>query len=295
MAHLGRLREEYSELDGLVATAPFFLEIIVGATAEMDNAKQKFKLGHKKLLEGRWLEPTVLLLENGENDGRFISLVLEMESRRCGFGATSYEIAHGGGTTTASELRRISQYHRIVACVCDRDDIIPNGQKSATFNAAARMFERTSLIGFFAGTPGREAENFLPFSILLELYPGYCADSADYLDEILTAQGQADPGDCFWQYLDLKEGMRGPLLAKACNDPEKILWASEKFLADPAELESLEIAGFGQGIITLFMDNGPARAQFHRFSRSDYWHYHFSNWIARLLWLAAGRKPIRYL
>lgn len=292
-AHLVRLRGEYAQLAGLISRATILVRVVVGNDLEVAESGRVVEIGHERLLSGRFLERTVLLLENAANDGRMLSKILSHEARRISFGEVSYVVANGGGTGTATELKRFIDDQNIVVCVCDSDVFVPGGRRSQTCNAVITQGSKVTFAGVVSSTPGREIENFLSIDVIESLYSVTMSAECAALRSLFENQAGDNIDECVWLYLDLKSGLPSGKLLSECNTPQKRSWAVAKFSVDESELGSIVIFGLGDNIINDFFNNDVAQSLFFKFTRSSYWATHFSEWVENILWGTCGRKELR--
>lgn len=290
-AHLQRLRAEYTQLADQFNKSSIVMSVVSENLLEWRENRRLIVIGRELFINGNYLQGTVVILENGTTDGAIFNLILSHESKRVSFGKISYEIVNGGGSVTASELTRMVAATRAIVCICDTDLKVPGGSRSATYNSVMAAAAKLPLVGIAVGTPGGEVENFLPLPIISHLSGGTGASSCDILSKVMESQGQCRSADCFWLHFDLKRGLAG--MIPHLNTEEKRSWISEKLGLSINELTNSYLPGFGDSIISLFLENNIAMAEFHRFSRSEYWIYHFSEWIHKILWVVCGRPESR--
>lgn len=288
-AHLRRLRAEYTQLAGQAEVSPLVVRVVRAGGVERSADGRIVTIGYEHFIKGGYLLKSVLLLENAVNDGRIIALVLGHEAKRVSFGEIVYEIANGGGSTTAGELERHVSAGRIVACVCDTDLKIPSGARSPTFKSIMKKVTALPLVGLAIGTPGSEAENFIPLSIIDHMFRASHPDACHFLQQVMMSQGNCD--DCFWLYFDIKRGFSA--MVPHLNTEEKRRWACRKLGVDEDSLAGVVISGFGDAVIASFFNDEIAQAEFFEFSRTEYWQIHFSEWIHKVLWIVCGRAALR--
>lgn len=292
-AHLTRLRSEYTQLAGLVSSARIFVQVVLGADLSIEEGGRVVRIGLEKLLSGQFLQRTVLLLENASSDGRMLQEILMHEAKRRSFGEFSFFVANGGGSGTAIELSRLAAEGYFLVCICDSDLLVPGGARSATCNKVMTEASKIAVPGVVAATPCREIENFLPIEVLEVLYGATRASACSSLKSVFANQKSVPSGDCVWLYLDLKLGIQKGKLRLVCNTPEKLAWASAKFGLVEDDLEDFVLEGLGESIVEDFLNSGVARAEFFKFTRSQYWSRYFENWVELLLWGVCSRKEVR--
>jgi len=145
-AHLEKVREEFTQLGGL-RDAP------TSRTLKIDALQQKlasvtdhvWSIGVEEVLASRFLEKTVLLLENATNDGELLGELISHEARRRGIRDIAFQVTNGGGGTTYQEVERITDLNQIFVCICDHDKLTPFSPNSETFRKAKSTADRKKL------------------------------------------------------------------------------------------------------------------------------------------------------
>lgn len=287
-ARLRKLRANYTQVAEQVKKSQFLVIVVGGANVQFLDSGRIVEIGCRWPNFKNILQRSLLLVENANSDGEVFRLILGHEARRLCFGEISFELANGGGASISKELERFVGEGRCVVCICDTDMKVPNGAKSDTCKSMLRQAENLQHIGLAIGTPGAEIENFIPLSIIEEIYGHNKIKECQELEKIVKNQGDCVSGDCFWLYFDIKEGF-GKMLPHF-NTQDKIEWISRKLKVEPNELDKISISGFGDDVIERFMKNPTLLGKFHQFSRSSYWETHFSEWILRVLWIFCGDK-----
>lgn len=291
--HIERIGQEYTQLGGLAHEAGAILRVLSDGSDLVQNNEGNWSIGYTRLLESNYLERTTVLLENGVNDGGFFTLLFSHEAKRKNFGDVSFHISNGGGGSTAAELRRIAADKRIVLCICDHDMLTPYGCRSETCNAVFRTAEEIEFVGYATSTPSHEAENILPIEIVAKTKNSQIDEATfDYL-KLMQEQGEIDPGDCMWLYFDAKNGIEKTSLSKYCTQIDSIRWISNKYKVAEELFFDVNFPGYGNNIIYNFMNNNELQSEFYTFTRSRYWHDHFSDWFDNILWYLCGRKQQR--
>lgn len=291
LAHLKRLRSEYTQLAGQIEQATLAIVVTDGGGVSFSDSGRIVSMGYKNVIAKDYLQRPVFLTENAKNDGCMLDIIVSHESRRRSFGAVAYDSAHGGGIGIADELKRFVELGRVVACVCDTDIKVPDGKRSDTYNKVIAAASQLALVGIATGTPGSEIENFIPLNIIDKMYGNINRESIDKLIGIMDRQGECECGECFWLYFDLKRGTTE--IEEHCNTLEKLQWARSKLPVDCDTGQIERIDGFGEKIVSDFLSDGSVQPDFFRFSRSDYWKTHFAIWIEKILWVICGRVGLR--
>ena len=279
-AHLERVREEFTQIGSLRNDPASRVLKVVSLHQELQAAgDHAWSIGIEEILDSRFLDKPVLLLENATNDGELYNELLSHEARRRGIQSLAYQVANGGGGTTFQEVTRFANLKHIVVCVCDHDQLTPYSQSSETYTRAAATANSIGLVGTVLATPGREIENFLPLDLLIDLFPDYLSAQKTKLEGLISAQGAPQSGDCLWLFFDVKEGVCSAKLRQKCNSNDARGWAEAKYQIDDLEDDNTAIDGFGQNVVGRLLGNGAALAKMHKFTRSPYWKQHFATWF----------------
>jgi hypothetical protein len=288
---LVRASEFYSQSKASFDSARSKLFIRLGIAEPSEIAPGSWEIGHLAVVSGNFLEPVNLVVENAASDGSFFEFILGMEARRLNFGEICHQISNGGGSGMHGEFLRSIRSSRITVCLADHDRLAPDGKRSSTNLLCRKVQARYSgqFVGTFLELPCREVENFLPLEIVSSVLPGRAKVEHGHLRRFIEAQGDVVAGDCFWLYFDVKMGAQAERVRQNCEAPEAKDWLRRKLQCMSFEdAVDVLIPGFGADIIERFLENSPARAEFARFGRSDYWATHFSDWLLGLLSFVAA-------
>lgn len=293
-AHLERVKEEFTQLGSLRDDPDSRVLKVVSLHQELQMAgDHAWLIGIEEMLDSRFLDKPVLLLENATNDGDLYIEMLSHEARRRGIRSLAYQVANGGGGTTFQEVSRFADLKHIVVCVCDHDKLTPYSQDSETYRKAAATANNINLVGTVLATPGREVENFLPLDLVIDLFPDFPPAQRNKIEGLIRAQGDPQPRDCLWLFYDVKEGICSARLLQKCNSEEARGWAEAKYQIDDLENDNTAIDGFGQNVVERLLGNGAGLAKMHKFTRSQYWLKHFATWFDALLPFLHSRSNSR--
>lgn len=286
-----RSSEAYAQNRLEFDTARFKLQILVGDASPLEASPGFWEIGHLRVLDGSFLEPSCLVVEDATNDGAFFAYLLSVEAKRTEFGEISCHFANGGGSGLAKEFRRSIDLERITVCLADHDRLAPHGKRSQT-NLRCQVVERSargSYVGRFLELPCREVENFLPLDVISVCVPARLRLEHGRLRSVVDAQRAVADGDCLWLYFDVKMGFERDQIINTCKAPEAMNWIKDKWQCGTFDAAAdLKIPGFGSDLPDIFLGNSHAKGEFFKFLKSDYWKKHFSEWLSFLLSFVAG-------
>jgi hypothetical protein len=286
-SHLRELRQMYTQYKEQTQNAIYICEIVTAKvhTVENKGGRNVLLIGFELILETRFLEEPVLLLENASTDGKLYDIILLQHALAQRFGELRYSKMNGGGGSIGNEVKQIESDLRVFVCVCDTDLRHPYGPKSETFNFAARNISGKRTFAILKGTPGREIENFIPFSIIARLAVQK-SKTVSFIDSVIKREGKCC--DSFWLYFDLKEGLKDIEKYYACSSSRK--WLSEKLSIGLNEINTVQVDGFGENVLSVFINDGSALAEFHQHMRSSNWKSQYEYWFYDMMWLFSGNK-----
>ena len=302
LAHLKRLQEEYTIRGGLLEDARACVDVTIGGAAITIDGEDAFSIGLQPLVQGEYLlSRTCLVVEDAHSDGELYSHIFKTTRKITKVPSIAMQVIHGGGSGTDREFSRAIDQRKVVVCIADHDGLAPMDKKSATAKKVegiyrARNIDSDSLDPSFIGlgvvTIGRELENHIPY-VLLKVMGDYGSYSNfDKLDAMIDQDGCVASDSCFWQYFDIKHGVRGSVLAekraKGDISIDVLDWICEKIGVQPEDVEGCCISGFGMNVVDNFLSNREALKGFHKFVRSDYWRFMFGAYFERLLWYFAA-------
>ncbi len=305
--HLQRIGEEHAVRHCLVSNSRVYVSVVIGNQAIGLENERVFSIGHVQLLRMKYLlAETRFIVEDIDVDGRFYEHLLAENQKLGDVPSYKFEMVHGGGSRIPrvfeAELRRGG----IVVCVVDHDKLAPMDQLSSSAIRVLREYEKRNgdvtgdgdcFIGIALATVGREAENYIPYSLLREM-PG-CQGYANFaeLDNIVLRAGEARFQDEFWRYFDIKCGICGSdLVRKAARgkmSAEVLSWIERQLECDRDAMEHVNIAGFGQRVIEVFLKSPDTLGRFHQFVRSDIWQHRYVEYFEVILWFFAAPKQVR--
>ncbi|WYK04068.1 hypothetical protein DWF04_013470 [Cereibacter sphaeroides f. sp. denitrificans] len=295
--HLIRISEQYAQLKGEYDRASVRLRIELGGAEPSKVSESEWLIGHRAVLNGLYLEPAAIVVEDATNDGSFYEYVLHAEAKRTRYGALQMRFVNGGGNGLYKEFERAIESQQITVCIADHDMLAPKGQRSQT-NLKCHVVERKfegSYVGMLLDTPGREVDNFLPLDIISELPGKRCTKEHQELRRLIDAQGgEVRAGDCLWLYFDVKEGVWSDKYLKKCPDNAALAWIKRKYRAqEEVAFNRIQYPGFKDDIPALFVASNEAKGAFHAFAKSRYWATHFAPWLQKVMSFAAASPRSR--
>lgn len=294
LAQLDRIRELYTQRGSLPAIAGCSLEVVTGDAQLVEHEPHKYQIGHRPFLAGNYLEASRLLVEHIENDGDMLDVVLNETRRKHPVKSYNFQRLHGGGADIAACLRIEVPNQHVVVCVVDSDKIAPSGPSSATKRNLDREAQRQTFVGMACETPCKEAENYIPLSILRDhrqrICPEYpCFENLTNLVDNQTVNGRSD---CFWLFFDLKRGLEAEKLSAVVAEPTST-WLRERYQLGEANFADVHISGFGDAILRQFLNCGEAVRDFVKFMRGGYWQTHFADFFDLIYWYFAAEAKTR--
>jgi len=268
------------------------MEVTLGERQLEETAPNKYRIGHVSLLRGNYLSESKLILENVENDGDMMDLVLRETGKSQEVRFYHFLRTHGGGADTPTCFRATIPEQRIFVTIVDSDRKAPMDGDSQTYRNLIREAARQVYAGMVDSTPCKEAENFVPLSILRDHRQQICAGYGNFgaLDTLLDRQNITCPSDCLWLFFDVKKGIEADKL-NAVGNPDVRSWLEAKFLTDGQSFDELDIEGFGDGILRQFLNCGAAVGEFVKFLKSGYWAEHFGTFFTDIYWYFVAEKP----
>lgn len=300
-AHLERIRQRNTTISGLLSSARVKADIVVGNHPLDFNAENsKYVLGHRKLLTGRFCEsPSILVLENGDQDGKFYSDIFQKVVRLLNLPHVEFDVVHGGGSSTHVVFESEIKKPKIVVCIVDSDKKAPCDSPSETCKKVMDMQSkyRTILFGRAFETVGAEAENVVSLQVL-EQMKGYSEPiGMEHIRNNTNFSIPIEAHDCLWQYFDVKEGLNGEKLSKQLATKiiteSTVNWLMKKLDISKEEFESLVIGGFGGSIINSVIDHGPSQETLHSLVRSPYWRNLYEQFMLDVLWYFCANTRTR--
>ncbi|MCJ7871280.1 hypothetical protein [Phaeobacter sp. J2-8] len=293
-AQLDRLKELYTQRGSLPSIARSILEVEVGQLQLTEVTPHKYRIGHKPLLNGSYLEDARLLVEHIENDGDILRIILNETRRKHPIRAFRFSLLHGGGADIAACLRVEIPNRHIVVSVVDSDKVAPNDTPSATKRKLDREANNQTFVGMVCETPCKEAENYIPIATLRAHRQKICPEfiSFETLESLITDQNVTGESDCVWLYFDLKKGIESEKL-DAISDPSVVDWLRERYQLSDSQFSDIEIGGFGDAILRQFLNCGEAVKDFVSFMNTPYWKTHFANFFDLIYWYFASERKVR--
>lgn len=291
-AQLQHLKTLYTQRGNLPKRAPCFMEVTLGEQQLEEVTPNKYRIGHIPLLRGSFLTEAKFILENVENDGDMLDIILKETGKSQDIKYFHFLRAHGGGADTPTCFRAAIPEQRVIVTLVDSDKKAPMDGNSQTYRNLIREANRQMFVGMIDATPCKEIENLVPFSILRDHRQRICSgyENFENLQTLLDRQSISYPTDCLWLFFDVKKGIEAEKLAAVAN-PDVRSWLDIKFLEDEQSFYDLQISGFGDGILRQFLNCGAAVKEFVQFIKGEYWAEHFGMFFANIYWYFVAEKP----
>lgn len=289
-AHLHFLKQGYTQRGAIRNISNCQLIVGISAAGLQQVGEFKYQIGHKALLRGNYLDEPVLLVENSESDGTLIHHALKSVQRDHPIKDFSFIVRHGGGSTIVTCFDAELRAKRVTVCIVDSDKISPCSSPSSTVRALHKTADLGTFVGGVFVTRCREIENHLPLELIKRHRLCVTFPDFDILEEIIRRPNGNDSSEACWLYFDLKKGLSGDaLLSKPlAQDVEK--WLRETFSDESRSLEATRIAGFGDAILSQFLNSGPAMQDLNEHTKSQFWQSVFAPWFKEISWFFAAEK-----
>ena len=292
-AQLKRIKISFTTVAGTLNVALVKLIVDIGRAGIREAEPGEFRIGHLQLIQENYLGGAVsLIMENTESDEGLYSLILDATKKHVGYPVYSYSPVFGGGSGMLAALRNEIRKKSIVVCLVDSDKRSPSCPVSSTAQSLQKEAERANTLAVILSTVCREAENHIPFYILFDqkLCPNF--NSIQKLEAIAAKNLPKPTKDDFWLYFDVKNGIDGQRVS-ASEIPEGVKnWIFETYRIDEDELEDLKVQGFGENVVNVFCNSNAACAEFHRYTRRDFWAEHFKDFFCKLYWFFVAEKAL---
>ncbi len=305
-ARLATIKEEYAIRGALLEDSHVCVKVRIGNSGVRCDRGLGFSIGHECLVSGEYLLVSAgFVVEDLTSDGKVYDQILREALKVSKVPSYRVEFIHGGGSQVGEIFEAEIGKGRVVVCVVDHDRLAPMDSKSAgarqilliqTQRNESPGGGRGSFIGLGTTTVGREVENHIPYHLIKGMWDMNYRHFAE-LDRIVAQVGCVRKEDCFWQYFDIKEGLCGEELMKLLGgekiSQDVIEWICGRVGCDIEELASVQIDGFGDRVVKLFLGSPQALAGFHEFVRSEYWQSMYAGFYERLLWFCAAPRAVR--
>ena len=305
-ARLATIREEYATRRALLEDCHAYVNVTIGNSGVRWERGVEFSIGHRRLVSGQYLlVSTGFVVEDLKSDGKVYDHILRETLKISKVPSYRAEFIHGAGSRIGEIFESEIGKGRVVVCVADHDRSAPMDRKSAGARGVLLIHTQRNAgpgdgsrnyIGLGTTTVGREVENHIPYHLVRGMWDRDYPHFAE-LDRIVSQVGYVRKEDCFWQYFDIKEGLCGQVLVKLMDQDEisrdVVEWICGRVGCETEELESVQIDGFGDRVVKLFLGSPEALAGFHGFVRSDYWRSVYAGFFERLLWFFAAPRAVR--
>lgn len=287
-AHLSELKNTFTQKGAMRQQAAFQLCVGTGSFG-LQKVGNVYQIGHIPLLRGEYLDKAILLVENEENDGEFVSQVFHALKRDHPVKDFVFETRHGGGSTIVPCFDTALRSKRVIVCLADSDRVAPCGPVSSTVKALHKTAQLQTYVGGLFITLCREVENHLP-SELVRVH-NLCPQYPDFakLEALIQNQVVHAPLEKLWFSFDAKNGFVGSSIPGK-NYPASVEgWLCEHF-GQGDEIDSVLIAGLGDALLQQFLRSGEALRDFAAHIRGEEWKGAFGGFFEEMLWFFAAER-----
>lgn len=282
-AKIQKIGQNFAQKSSLLANSGSTLKVKLNQLPLDEYRPHHYKIGYRDFLKSHFFEPTKLLVENATNDGAFISLILNSIKKRYPVKTLKINISHGGGGNIKQNFERLIDDRYIVCCITDSDRNSPHDTISSTAKEVLRIHNKINFAGCLVILENREIENFIPLDIISHnsLFPQY--EDFTKLYKILDNQTILEKLDCFWLFFDIKKGVDGKKISGLTNN-ETRKWLNDKIKIISSSIETINISGFGDRLIPIFLRNERCTSEFVEFTNSKYWATHLEDTFRQAYW-----------
>lgn len=296
-SHIDDLLQSHATTAGIIDIAVTYLEIKAGASPIQMTANH-FTIGHEVFLSGNFYsQETSFVVENSINDNEFYKFMFELVMEESSVPYFKYHPVNGGGSSTNQLFKTQIDDKKVVVCLTDTDQLSPSGQRSSTCKLAVRVQNgnQGAFVGQLFTTVGREIENFIPLSILLDMD---CYQNKVVPDEIKTAVDDTmDSDEPFWHFFDIKKGLNASQISQKKNDgrlsEDTVNWIRAQFSCVDEAYNNLEFEGFGSNTLKNFMGCDKSKNAFRSFLKSSGWGEVYRDFFRKILWYFCSTIAVR--
>ena len=292
-AMLERVEQEFAQTGALHNLAGVFIRLSLNSAHHLRVNGNAIMVSVDQLRHCRLLDQSILVIEDLESDGRLYEFLLHNHCILHGCRQISYDLRHGGGTSFPKIFAHEINERRIVCGIVDSDR---NSPLSGNTKLAALISARDALswpFGFASSPPCREAENIVPFSLIMTLPSGQGNASNSKLLQINQAEVSARQAieTYFWLFFDFKEGVKTEKFKKL-NETDRA-WIELKLRLARIDPYSQELLGYGDKIVSQLWNENRFLSELRRLTHHDLWRRVFALFIDEILWpFAASAKII---
>ena len=281
--------QNYTQNGNLIDRARFFMSVNAGPRKTIQKHDTHISVSLDYFADTALAEPTVFLVEDAIGDGRLYEFILKNLTPAHPSKHPSFELAHGGGDRVDDIFGIELDKGRFVACLIDSDRKALCDAEPAKITRLKRISAEKSPLSNVHCTPGMEAENFVPISVFLNVNRNYDKKSAKHLLEIEDKEEPTSLYDRYWLYFDVKMGTDKAKLGNITTEGWAE-WIEKKLELTFAELDEVELSGFGDQILRNLFRSEEHLELFRQELRKRTWRDLFWDIFDELLWLFFGSK-----
>jgi hypothetical protein len=291
-AMLTRISQEYAQTGDLQNKAKVFVRLTVDPAADLTVTGNAIHVSIEGLLKYRLLDPSILLSENRETDGKLYEFLLQNHCDLHDCSHVSFELQHGGGADLGMVFRELATDRKIVCAIVDSDKNIPtsNNQKLASL---CRVKEAVAWpLCFPASPPCREVENMLPLNLVMALPSGQRNPANAIHLKISTEEitQRHSTANRYWYFFDIKEGLLATKFE--AMGPEEKKWIGSKLQMASIDPGRQDISGYGDRVVRQAFDENRHLRELRKLTRQQTWRQMFSSFLEELVWVFVSTSKI---
>lgn len=234
-----------------------------------------------------------MLIEDIESDGGLYQFLLHNHCSLHGCAHVSYDLRHGGGENLPKVFEHEINEWRIVFGIVDSDKNSPltSNRKLLALRSVAER--RAWPLAFVGSPPCREAENIVPFAVVMTLPSGNRNSSNRILSQVARSEAVAGHAseERYLLFFDLKEGL---IVEKFSKLPEEErAWIEGKLNLAGVDPYNQGLTGYGDKLIRQIFEQNEFASELRRMTQQNSWRTVFASFIETLVWpFAAGARII---
>ena len=291
-AMVARIAQDYAQTGDLHRRANIFIRLSAEPTLDLSINGNAINVSIQRLVQYRLLDPAILLIENMESDGGLYRLLLENNCHFHHCDCVAFELHHGGGADLPMVFGYLIADRRIVCGITDSDKHAPTSSDRKLDQLAHIKETANWPFCFPMSPPCREAENMIPFELVMALPSGMRnptnAVQLRIKREELARGVQVE--DRYWNFFDIKEGLNPDRFERML--PEEGNWIRAKLEFSGVDPEQKSVTGYGDSVIRQILDENKYVSELRNLTRHSSWRNVFSRFFDELVWVLAATPKI---
>jgi hypothetical protein len=288
LALLAEIAREYTQTADLLRRASRYGAIVPKPGSNSDSRRIELGLDD---LKPYFLERAALLVEDIDTDGKFYTLVFQALRKVLRIGPLNWEVMHGGGDRLPAVFQSKITEKRVLCVVVDSDCEAPRSSPGAKVKQLRAI--ATELNWAHANVVAlqcREVENLIPLDLVQRM--GSAQERASAIAVLRAVaekeqRAQVEPGDRYWLYFDIKNGVTPGSLKKLAES--ELAWVEKKLSMVGLKPDSATIDGFGDRVIRQLLSSNALCAELVKEIGKRSWTDTFAESFEELLWMCVGR------